>query len=460
VSQKNPLLIKNGFVKDQIQGRDTIADILIEHGRIKWIWEHKNSNIPQLPEKCDVIDASGLIVAPGFIDLHCHLREPGFSEKETIESGTRAAAKGGFTTVCAMPNTIPAMDNVDMVKWVLNSASENAVIRVLPISAISVERKGEKIVDMQSLKEAGVVAFSDDGSVLYDVDLMTNALNKSRDLDLPIIQHSEDPMMVGNGVMHDGKIARKLGIQGISPESESKIVERDISLTARVDGFLHVAHVSSYLSLEHIYQAKKAGVRVSAEVTPHHLVFSHESLMGERGSQYGWPSTSQGSPIWRVNPPLRDALDVNSLIDALKGDVIDIIATDHAPHTLQDKSGSFSSALPGISGIETAFALLSTTLVDSQKIEMKVLLNKFTAAPASLLPKKYRDDGLGTIIEKGIADIVLIDPKRDWIVDPDELLSKGKNTPLAGCTLKGMVIGTVYGGELVFSDGIRIVNGV
>ena len=459
MSQNTPLLITGGTLVDPKQDRNSICDVLIEGERVKWVWEVGKGDAPPLPSKVKIFDAKGMVVSPGFVDLHCHLREPGEAHKENFQSGTAAAAAGGFTTICAMPNTIPATDSEKAVSDIINLSKNSATVRVLPIGALSINRDGMNLTNMLALKEAGVVGFSDDGSALTDVQLMHEALHWSKDLDLPVIQHCEDPFIVKKGVMHEGWISQKLGIPGSPAASEASLVARDIEIAGKTQGHLHIAHVSSVLSLEHLELAKKRDIKVSAEVTPHHLVFTHDSILGQRGSGFGWPDIEQRSSLFRVNPPLREKIDSEALIDALKEGIIDIVATDHAPHSIEDKKGEFGNAMPGISGIETAFSLLLTTLVETGKMNIGELIEKFTAKPVSILPPKYAEDGVGTLVKGGVADIVIIDPEVAWVVKSDEFISKGHNTPLDGCNLKGKIIATIHEGNFVFDINGGVLTG-
>ena len=461
MSQNTPLLIKGGTLVDPLQDRNSICDLLIDDQKVQWVSESGKAGALPLPDRVDIFDATGMIVAPGFIDLHCHLREPGESHKETFQSGSAAAAAGGYTTVCAMPNTIPATDTAQAVSDIWELSTNAAIIRVLPIGSLTINRDGIALTDMLGMKEAGVIGFSDDGAALVDPDLMYQALERSRDLDLPIIQHSEDPLIVQNGLMHEGWVSKQLGIPGSPAISEASLIARDIDIAEKTGGILHIAHISSRLSLEYLERARNKGITISAEVTPHHLVFTHDSLLGQRGFNFGWPDIENRSNLFRVNPPLRDKMDIEALMDALKSGLIDIVATDHAPHALEDKQGRFDNALPGISGIETAFSLLYTAVVATDKMNITELIEKFTAKPASLLPDKYLKDGLGTLVKGGIADIVIIDPSTEWVVKSDMLVSKGRNTPLDGCNLKGKIIATIHKGEFVFdiSGGVRTGKG-
>ena len=446
-----PLLITGGRLIDPIQGRDAVADLLIEGGRIAWVWEHGHGERPTLPSGCRVLEATGLVVAPGFIDLHCHLREPGQEHKETIATGVRAAARGGFTTVCAMPNTDPAIDTPGVVELVRQRAREAGPLRVLPIAAVTVGRRGDALTEMEELAAAGVVAFSDDGAAVHDPRLMRSALSIAGGLGLPIIQHCEDPAMVRNAVAHEGWVATRLGLPAAPAVAEESMASRDIALVAVTGGRLHLAHISSAGTLDHLRRAKEQGLAVTAEATPHHLALTHEALLGDRGDAYGWPRGEAYDTNLRVNPPLRRPEDAEALITALHDGLIDIVATDHAPHAWEDKAVPFAEAAPGISGLETAFGLLMTALVHPRRIDLMTLIHRMTAAPASLLPAAYRDDGLGTLREGAVADIVLLDPERPWTVHAEEFASKGRNTPLDGCDLRGAVVATVASGEVVYA---------
>ena len=391
-----------------------------------------------------VVDAFGLVVCPGFVDLHCHLREPGQEHKETIVTGARAAARGGFTTVCAMPNTDPPIDTAALVASVLGRAGEDAVVRVLPIAAITAGRRGEAVADLEELAAAGAVGFSDDGAAVADPRVMRNALTIARDLGAPIIQHCEDPALVGDAVAHEGWVSQRLGLPGAPAAAEETIAARDIELAALTGGRLHLAHVSSAGTVELVRRAKERGLRVTAEVMPHHLAMSHEWLLGDRGS--GWPASAPYDTSLRVNPPLRRPEDAEALAEALRDGVIDAIATDHAPHAWEDKAVPFGEAAPGISGIETAFGLLMTRLVHTGAINLPTLIDRMTVGPASVLGGP---PGLGEFRVGTSPDIVVLDPDREWTVEPDEFASKGRNTPLAGCALRGAVVATVVGGRVV-----------
>ena len=430
-NQPRNLLIRGGRIIDPSQGIDAVGDLFISEGKIAWL---STQPAEPLPENHQVIQARGMVVCPGFIDLHCHLRQPGFEEKETIATGTRAAAKGGFTTVCCMPNTKPPVDKAEVVEYVKSVAAKEGIVRVLPIGCITEGREGSELADFGELSVSGVVAFSDDGSPVMDSSIMRSALEYSQESGLPIIDHCEDPTFSQDGVMNEGLVSARLGLKGIPACAEESMVARDIRLARLVGGRLHIAHVSTAGSVELIRSAKEEGIPITAEVTPHHLTLTEEKVVGYNTNA-------------KVNPPLRTAEDVEALILGLKEGVLDAIATDHAPHTAKDKDCDFTTAAFGISGFETALGSLMG-LVHRGKLDLVTLISKLTHEPASFL----RRSDLGTLKPGALADVVIFDPNAEWAVNPDEFVSKGKNTPLAGAVLKGKVIATVYGGVVVYSS--------
>jgi dihydroorotase len=425
------LLIKEGRIIDPGQGLYETASLLITDGKLSWLGR---GDPPQVG--CDVINGPGLIVTPGFIDLHCHLRQPGAEEKETIASGGRAAAKGGFTTICCMPNTKPPLDSPETINYVKLTAAREAPIRVLPIGCISQGRKGERLVDMKELSSAGAVAFSDDGSPVTSSHLMRQALEVSRSLDTPIIDHCEDTSLTGGGMMNEGALAHKLGLKGIPASAEEKIIARDLALAEQTGGHIHIAHVSTAGSVALIHQAKERGIRVTAEATPHHLTLTEERVTGYDTSA-------------KVNPPLRTKRDTQALLQGLKDGVIDIIATDHAPHTEAEKSREFALAPFGISGLETALGSLMG-LVHNGELALPTLIARLTTEPARIIGGNYGE--LGTLSVGALADITIFDPDMEWLVDPQAFASKGKSTPLAGSKLKGKTLATIARGRLVHQD--------
>ena len=426
-----PLLIQNGHIIDLSQGIDQIGSLLVTEGNISWLGGEED--VPSQRDY-DIINARRLIVCPGLIDLHCHLRQPGFENKETIATGTRAAARGGFTTICCMPNTNPPLDNRATVDYVKSVAVKEGVITVLPIGCVSKGRKGEELAEFGELASAGVVAFSDDGQLVKNSRLMRQALEYSSNLDLPIIDHCEDTTLTDGGVMNEGIISTRLGLRGMPAAAEEIIVARDLALAQLTGGWLHIAHVSTEGSVDLIRRAKDKGIKVTAEATPHHLTLTEEKVIGYDTNA-------------KVNPPLRTKRDVQALIQGLKDNVIDVIATDHAPHTEADKRCNFTLAPFGISGFETALGSLMS-LVHDGHITLTTLISKLTHEPARII----KHDKLGTLAIGAPADVTIFDPDMEWIVDTKAFASKGKNTPLAGSVLKGKVMATISQGKLVYKD--------
>ena len=447
---RGPILISGGRVIDPWQNLDATGDVLLQDGRVAWTHVGADST-PDIPAGTQRLDAAGMIVAPGFIDLHCHLREPGQEHKETIESGTRAAARGGFTTVCAMPNTEPPLDTAERVSYVVDRARESACVHVLPIGTITVGRAGRELADLSTLAMAGAALLSDDGTAVANDDVMRAAFLESARLGLPLSQHSEDPEIIGNAVAHEGEAARKLGLPSAPAEAETSIVERDLRLLAEAGGHLHVAHVSTAGAAELLRDARERGLSVTSEVTPHHLTLTDRALLGERGPQYGWPNGPVADTSLRVNPPIRSKEHVNAMVDALREGVIDAIATDHAPHSAQDKAGAFVDAAPGISVFETSFGLLMTGLVHTGQLDLPTLIERLTLGPAKIISSAADALGLRGLTPGAAADVVVLDPDRAWTVRADNFLSRGRNTPLEGCALRGMVTHTFVGGVPVYT---------
>ena len=428
-----PLLIKNGRILDPTRNMDAPGDLLVAE---RGILVRTGGVISRPGYECTVIDAAGLIVCPGFIDMHCHLRQPGYEEKETIATGTRAAAKGGFTTVCCMPNTIPPLDGPATIRFVTETAAKEGMVRVLPNACVTKGRKGQEEVDFKGLAAQGIAGFSDDGSPVYDEEIMRQALIASLDTGLPVIEHCEVPELAGDGVMNEGAVSARLGLKGIPAAAEEDMVARDIGLARQTGGWVHIAHASTAGSVQLIRQAKAEGVRVTAEVTPHHLTLTEDKV------------TRCGTRA-KVNPPLRTQDDIRALIESLNDGTIDVIATDHAPHTEADKAGDMTAAAFGFSGFETAFGSLMG-LVHGGYFSLELLIDRLTRHPALLLGEGR---GItGTLAEGSPADIVIVDPDREWTVNPADFVSKGKNTPLAGTVLKGKVMATVAGGKVVWRD--------
>jgi dihydroorotase len=431
------LLIRGGRVIDPTRDIDKTAGLLIKDGRIEWLGEGEPPAAGYA-----VLEADGLIVCPGFIDLHCHLRQPGFEEKETIATGTAAAARGGFTTVCCMPNTSPPVDSEEMVRYIQTVAAREGAVRVLPIGCVTVGRKGEELADLNEMEMAGVIAYSDDGSPVARPELMRRALEYSRDFHRPIIDHCEDMSLSRDGQVNEGVVSLEMGLRGIPAAAEEAMVKRDIDLARETGGHLHIAHVSTEGSVDLIRAAKKQGVHVTAEVTPHHLTLTEEDVL-----KYG--------TLAKVNPPLRTKRDTLALLRALNDSVIDIVATDHAPHTAADKKCVFSRAASGISGLETALGSLAGLIFRSE-LGLNNMIAALTMGPARVLGYEK----LGTLETGAPADVCIFDLHREWVVDPEKFASKGKNTPLAGRTLRGRVLATFYAGRLAYMDeGMRITVG-
>jgi len=428
-----PLLIHGGYIIDPGQGINESGSLLVKNGEISWLG--RGTLMPSTSD-FDILPAEGLIVCPGLIDLHCHLRQPGFEDKETIITGTKAAARGGFTTVCCMPNTEPPLDNKASIEYIKSTAAEESVIRALPIGCITKGRKGEKLAPMTELASAGVVGYSDDGDTVMNGELMFGALRASCRTDLPIIDHCEHKGLFGGGVMNQGNLSVELGLKGMPAAAETIIIARDIALTRLTGGWVHIAHVSTEESVRLIRRAKEEGLRITAEVTPHHLTLTEEKVKGYDTNA-------------KVNPPLRTERDIQALVRGLKDDVIDVIATDHAPHTEIEKSVGFEHAPFGISVLETALGSLMS-LVHNGQLTLTTLVSKLTCEPAAIIGEKYGE--LGTLAIGAVADITLFNPDKEWQVKPEEFASKGKNTPLVGSKLKGNVMVTISRGELVYRD--------
>jgi dihydroorotase len=445
-----PILIRGARILDPGQGMDVIGDVLVKDGKILSAGETIFPD--KFPEGCQVVPAAGLVACPGFIDLHCHLREPGFEYKETISTGTRAAARGGFTTVCCMPNTQPAIDNAAVVDFIQRRARSEGVVRVLTIGCVTKERKGKKLAEMEELASAGVVAFSDDGDPVYDPNLMRLALAYSQDLGLPISNHCQEHSLSRGGVMAEGWVATRLGLTGIPAAAEETMMARDISLAELTGGRLHIAHMSTAGSVSLVRQAKERGIPVTAEVCPHHLTITDQWALGGQGHGADSASLLSYDTFTKVYPPLRSQADLEALVSALAEGVIDCIATDHAPHDLASKQVTYQDAAFGISVLETALGSLMQ-LVHQGRLSLGALIERLTLGPAGILGPAYSE--LVTLKPGTPADIVLFNPDKEWVVDTREFASKGKNTPLEGTILKGRVVATLVGGKVAYQESIK-----
>ena len=422
-----PLLLSGGRVIDPSRGFDQPADVLIQDGKIAAVKAGLGA-----PDGTLVRDVRGHVVAPGLVDLHVHLREPGNEDVETIATGARAAAAGGFSAVCAMPNTDPVTDNQAAVGFIVRQAARAGLTRVYPIGAISVGQRGERLSEFGEMVAAGAVAVSDDGRPVVSSHLMRTALEYARTFEIPVADHCEDATLATGGVMHEGLVSTRLGLKGIPAAAESIMVGRDILLAQLTGGHVHLCHVSTRESVELIRRAKEQGIRVTAEVTPHHLTLTDHAC-----ETYDTHA--------KMNPPLREAGDIAALRQALKEGVIDCIASDHAPHAYDAKEAAFDDAPFGIIGLETAFAVAHTELVLNGVLTLPELIARMSSAPAAA----FHVPG-GTLQPSAVADVVVLDTGTRWTVEPAALFSKSRNTPFAGRTLTGRAALTLVGGSVVY----------
>lgn len=442
------LLLRGGRVIDPASGRDDHVDVLVRDGIVAAV------GTGLVADGVETFDARGLIVAPGFIDLHCHLRDPGQPHKETIASGGRAAAAGGFTTICCMPNTDPVIDTRSVVEYVLRTAAAESPVHVLPIGAVTKGQAGTELAELGELAEAGVVAYSDDGKPIATAALMRHALDYSRITGRPVIDHCEELTLTGGAPANEGPVAARLGLRGWPVAAETIVIARDLELAALTGGRLHLAHVSTARGVDLVRQAKASGVPVTAEVTPHHLTMTDEWLLGE---QLYWPATGstriERRPPYdtrtKVNPPLRSRADVEALVEGLADGTIDAIATDHAPHALVDKHCAYDEAAFGISGLETALGVL-LSLVETGALSLPRLIEALTSGPLRVLGDLRGRASPGRIAVGCPADVTVFHPARPWRVDPEQFLSKGQNSPLDGIELPGRVVLTLVAGKVVY----------
>jgi len=418
------LLIKNGRVLDPATKTDALLDVLLDGDRVSRV--APNLSAPD----AEVFDATGLIVAPGFIDLHCHLREPGQELSETIETGTRSAARGGFTAVCCMPNTVPVNDNASVTRGIVERADAKASVRVWPIGAASIGSKGEALAEIAAMKSAGIVAVSDDGKPVATARLMRQVMDYCNSLGLPVIDHCEDPSLFAGGVMREGRQSVKLGLKGIPAQSESICVGRDVEVAGLTGAQLHIAHMSSRRSLEYVRSAKRQGLRVSCEVTPHHFTLIDEDVRYD--SHY------------KMNPPLASREDRDALIEGLADGSIDAIATDHAPHHPASKDVEFDRAPFGITGFETALALGLSELVHPGRMPLARLVELFTSGPARVLGIERK------IAEGQTTDVTIFSTDHSWTFRAADSPSKSRNTPFDGRTFRGAPMATIVAGRIVY----------
>ncbi len=425
-------LIKEGYVVDLKTGKNGIYDILIEDGRIIEI----NAGLELSSE--DVIDASGKYVIPGLVDAHCHLRDPGFEYKEDIETGTQSAAAGGFTSVACMPNTSPVIDNEAVVKYILNKARQDGVVNVYPIGAISKGLAGEELSEIGELKFAGAVALSDDGKPVRNASLMKKALQYASMFDITVISHCEETELVEDGVMNEGYMSTVMGLKGIPSAAEEVMVARDLILAEYTKAPVHIAHVSTELSVDLIRNAKKRGVKVTAETCPHYFTLTDEAC-------------NNFNTLAKVNPPLRARKDVDAVIEGLRDGTIDVIATDHAPHHADEKNVEFNIAANGLVGFETALPLAITYLVKTGILTMEQIVEKMCVNPSKILGLNK-----GTLEIGKAADIAIIDIDEEFVVDVSGFKSKSKNSPYNGFKLRGAVYYTIVNGKIVVREKILL----
>jgi dihydroorotase len=421
------LLIKGGRVVDPANSIDAVQDVLVKDGRI----ERVGPGLPA-PEGVTVLDAAGKVVCPGFIDIHVHLREPGLEYKETVATGTRAAAAGGFTAVCCMANTQPVNDNRSITDYIRAKAESEGAVRVYPIGAVTRGLAGKELGELAELAEAGCVAFSDDGKCVMNANLYRRAMEYTLPFGAPVISHAEDDHLASGGSMHEGVVSTELGIPGVPAAAEDVMVARDILLAELTGAHLHIAHLSTAGAVRLVRDAKARGVHVTAEVTPHHLLLTEEAVRSFDANT-------------KMNPPLRSKRDAEAVLEGLLDGTIDCIATDHAPHALSEKEGEFDHAAFGIVGLETAVAVLMDRLVGPGLLPLATLVARLSRDPARLL-------GLpgGSLAAGAPADLTLLDPAAEWTVDPARFESKSRNTPFGGWTLTGRPWKTVVGGRVVW----------
>ena len=424
------LLVKQGHLVDPATKTDKVCDILVEKGKIKEVATTIKSTAAT-----EIIEAKGLVVCPGFIDMHVHLREPGQENKETIESGARAAARGGFTSIACMPNTDPVNDNRSVTEYIMARAHDINIVNVFPIAAISENLQGKLITEMADLVEGGAIGFSDDGRCVMSADLIRKALEYTRMLNVPIIEHPEDHSISGDGLVNEGFISYKYGLRGILNAAEEVIVARDIILQQRIQSKLHLAHISTAGSLDLIKNAKKNKIRVTADATPHHLLLNEKLI-------------TNYDTVYKVKPPLRTEADRLALIKGLQTGIIDSIASDHAPHTRDEKDREFAFAPFGVIGMETSFAVIYDRLVRSKIIKLSRLVELISTNPAKILNLA----GRGVVKPGSEADLTIVDLEKSFKIGDDEFYSKAKNCPFIGWQGQGVIAYTIVGGRVVYNN--------
>jgi dihydroorotase len=425
-----PLLLKGGRVIDPTQKLDAVVDVLVVDGKIAEIKEYGHEHEH---DGVRVVDVGGQVVCPGLIDLHVHLREPGGEHKETIATGARAAVAGGFTSVCAMPNTDPPIDDPAAVGFVRAEGLRVGLAHVYPMGAVSVGQNGERLTEMGEMVEAGAVGFTDDGRPVSDAGLMRLALEYAQSFKVPIASHCEEKSLSRGGSMNEGVVSTRLGLTGIPNASEDVMISRDLLLAELTGGRIHIQHVSTFHGVELIRQARARGIRVTAEATPHHLTLTDEACDGYRTEA-------------KVNPPLRSEADRLAVVEGMIDGTLDVIATDHAPHHYDEKEQAFEDAPFGLVGLETALGIILTHFVETKKLTLGKVVERMSTAPA----RAFNLPG-GTLRPGSPADITIFDPKREWVVNPMQLHSKSKNTPFGGWRLVGRATTTIVDGRIVWT---------
>jgi dihydroorotase len=428
------LLITNGHLIDPAEGQNSGKHLLIENGRVAACFGATD----ELPTDVETFDATGLIVAPGFIDMHVHLREPGQEHKETIATGAAAAAAGGFTSVCCMPNTKPINDNAAITRFIIEQSNRAGLANVFPIGAITKGSDGSELAEMGEMKTAGIVAVSDDGRPVPNAGMMRRALEYAKDFDLPVIDHCEDKSLSHGGVMHEGKMSLLLGLKGMPALAEDIDAMRDVLLSEATGAKVHIAHISTKGAVEAVRWAKSKGLRVTSEVTPHHFALTDEAVEGYDTNT-------------KMSPPLRSREHLEAVIEAIKDGTIDAIATDHAPHHADEKNLEYDNAPFGITGLETAIGLTFEKLVHPGIIDLVKMVEMFSTNPARIFSLKDR----GTLKVGSIADVTIINPDLEWTYDVNQTKSKSKNSPFHESKFRGCAVATIVGGKIVYRKDLR-----
>lgn len=423
------LLIKGGRLIDPSTGRDGLFNVLVQDGKVAAILPQEESISAD-----EVIDAAGCYVVPGLIDLHVHLREPGFEYKETIKTGSMAAARGGYTSICPMPNTKPVIDSPEMVRWLLDKAKEDAVINIWPVGAVTLGQQGKELADIAGMAKAGAVAISEDGKSVMDTKLYKEGMLEAKKAGITVMAHCEDKSLVGQGALNAGPVADRLGVAGIGNDVEDIITARDILLSKSTGCKLHLCHCSTKDSVAMVQAAKADGLCVSAEVCPHHFTLTQDDIPGDDAN-------------YKMNPPLRAKADRDALVAGLSEGIMEAISTDHAPHHADEKARGIAKAPFGIVGSETALALTMTYLVHTGKLSPYAMVERMSSRPAQIIGIDR-----GSLAEGKIADIAIIDPDREYVIDSLEFASLGKNTPFNGYKVRGKAIMTIVGGEIVYEE--------